>query len=181
MEVEIRAKISNPEEIEKKLKDKGARYLKEVALYDEYFGAIELYQKIGYSFVVRIRKSNNDYFLAVKSAKQKIDGCWEEYELAIENPRIYREMFQTMGLENIINIEKTRREYKLDNLNVVIDKFKEYGNFLEVEIITEKPDKSILFDFLEQIDIQNQDIVEKGYISLFLEQMGSPFAKYIKN
>ena len=55
------------------------------------------------------------------------------------------------------------------------------SNFLEVEIITEKPDKSVLFDFLRQIDIQNKDIVEKGYISLFLEQMGSSFAKYIKN
>ncbi len=181
MEVEIRAKISNIEELERKIQDMGAKYVKEHNLYDRYFGAIELYEKIGYSFLVRIRKSNNDYLLAVKSAKQEIDGCWKEYEFPIENPETYTEMLKTMGLENIINIEKLRKEYKLNNITIIIDKFKKYGDFLEVEIITEKPDKSTLFDFLEKLGIKKEEIIEKGYVSLFLEQMGSPFAKYVKH
>lgn len=180
MEVEIRAKISNIEDIERKIQNIGAKYIKEHNLYDRYFGAIELYKKIGYSFLVRIRKSNNDYLLAVKSAKQKMDGCWEEYELPIENPEVYAEMFETMGLENIINIEKARKEYKFNNISIIIDRFKKYGDFLEVEIITEKPDKTPLFDFLEKLGIKKEDVIEKGYISLFLEQVGSPFAKYVK-
>lgn len=181
MEIEIRTKISNIEEIEKKIQNLGAKYIKEINLYDQYFGAIELYKKIGYSFVVRIRKSNDDYFLAVKSAKLKMDGCWEEYELLIKNPKIYLEMLKTMGIEHIISIEKSRKEYKLDNINIIIDKFKKYGDFLEVEIISEEPNKSILFNFLEKLDINKEDIIEKGYISLFLEQINSPFKKYIKN
>ena len=181
MEVEIRAKISNIKELEKKLQDIGAEYKKEVNLYDQYFGSIELYKKIGYSFLVRIRKSNNDYFLAVKSAKQKIDGYWEEYETLIETPKIYSEMLRVMGFKNIINISKIRKEYKLDNINIIIDRFQKYGDFIEVEIIAQKPDKSILFDFFKRLGIKKENIIEKGYISLFLEKMNSPFAKYIKN
>ena len=181
MEVEIRAKISNIEELERKIQNMGAKYVKEHNLYDRYFGAIELYKKKGHSFLVRIRKSNNDYLLAVKSAKQKMDGCWGEYELPIENPQLYVEMLKTTGFENIINIKKVRKEYKLNNINIIIDRFKQYGDFLEVEIITEKPDKALLFDFLKKLGIGKEEIIEKGYISLFLEQMRSPFAKYVKH
>ncbi|MDP2820753.1 MAG: class IV adenylate cyclase [bacterium] len=181
MEVEIRIKILNIRKTQEKLKNIGAKFSKKIKVYDRYFGAVELYKKIGYSFLVRIRESNNDYFLAVKSAKKKIEGCWEEYEIKIKTPKIYLEMLKTMGFENIIDIKKIREEYKLNNIKIMIDKFENYGNFLEIEVITEKPDKSILFNIFKKMGVKKENIIEKGYISLFLEQASSPFAKYIKH
>lgn len=182
MEIEIRAKISNPRLIKEKLKKMGAKFLGEKEEKDIYFSSIELCKKLGYSFVVRIRKRERNFILTAKSAKKKIDGVWEEYEVPIKEPKIYINMFKLMGLEKVITVSKKRATFKLNGFTINIDKFKKWGNFIEIECISSRPkDKKKLFDLAKKLGIERKNIFEKGYISFFLEKLNSSFRKYIKN
>ncbi|MBD3208364.1 MAG: class IV adenylate cyclase [Candidatus Nealsonbacteria bacterium] len=182
MEIEVRAKINSPDIIREKLSELGAKKTKERKQLDKYFSSMELCEKLDYSFLLRIRKSGKEYSVNVKTNKQKTDGIWEEYETPIENPEVFEEMFQAMGLERVIEVAKNRESFRLGDINLNIDTFEDRGSFLEFEIISEdKEAKEKLFHLAEGLGINKDKIIEKGYISTFLKEMGSPFSKYIKN
>jgi len=182
MEIEIRAKINNPRELKEKLKKIGAKYIGEELESDQYFTSIDLCKKLGYSFVVRIRERRGKYILTVKSAKKKIDGAWEEYEVFIREPKVYLAMFKLMGLEKVISVKKRRAVFRLDGFTINIDRFKKWGSFVEIEFISSNyRSKKRLFDLASKLRIDKKDIFEKGYITFFLKKLKSPFAKYIKN
>ena len=149
---------------------------------DKYFSSIELCKKMGYSFVVRIREKEGGCVLTVKSAKKKIDGVWEEYETAIEKPKTYLSMLKLIGLEKVIDVEKKRASFKLDGFTINVDEFRKWGSFVEIELISSKyKNKKGLFNLANKLGIAKENIFEKGYISTFLKELNSPFAKYIKN
>jgi len=182
MEIELRVKIKNPEKIKKKLKEMGVRYLGTKIEKDQYFSSQELCKKLGYSFLLRIRKRGKEKILTVKAAKRKLDGVWEEVETKIKEPRVFIEMFSLIGLERVINIEKKRESFQLDKIRINLDKFKKWGNFIEAEIISrDKKDKKKLFSLFEKLGIKRENIIEKGYITIFLKKIKSPFAKFVKN
>jgi len=182
MEIEIRANINNPKKLEEKLKKLKAKYVGEKIESDQYFSSIELCKKLGYSFVIRIRERGKRYILTAKSAKRKIDGVWEEYEVSIKEPKIYFSICKLIGLEKVIAVEKKRTTFKLDGLTVNVDEFKKWGSFVEIELILPRyKSKKRLFDLAGKLGIAKKDIFEKGYISFFLKKLNSPFAKYIKN
>lgn len=181
MELELRAKVSNPKSMRDKLAELGAGFIKKKEQFDRYFGSIELYKKLGYSFLARIRKTGGKYIFTVKTAKPKKDGVWEEYEVEIKNPETYANMFKAMGLEKIIFVNKKREIFNLDGIIVNIDCFDNYGTFIELEMISENHDKSRLFEVMKKLGIEKQNIIEIGYISIFLKDMKSPYAEYVKN
>jgi predicted adenylyl cyclase CyaB len=182
MEIELRAKIKNAAKIKKKLKEMGAKYLGVKMEKDQYFSSQQLCKKLGYSFLVRIRKRRKENILTVKAAKIKLDGVWEEVETKIKEPKVFIEMFSLIGLERVINIEKKRESFQLGKIRINLDKFKKWGNFIEAEIISrDKEDKKKLFSFFEKLGIKRENIIEKGYITIFLKEIKSPFAKFIKN
>lgn len=182
MEIEIRTKLNNYKEIKKNITNLGAKKISKGIEIDKYFSSIELCKKLGYSFVVRIRKKGKRYILTVKSAKKKIDGVWEEYEVSIQNPETYLSMFKLMGLEKVIDIKKKRETFKFKNFIINIDKFQKWGTYLEIELISSRRiNKKDLLKLATDLGIKKEDIFEKGYISYFLKETNSPFAKYIKN
>jgi adenylate cyclase class 2 len=182
MEIELRAKIKNPEKIKKKLREMGAKYLGVKMEKDQYFSSQELCKKLGYSFLARIRKRGKENILTVKTAKIKLDGVWEEVETKIKKPEVFIKMFSLMGLERVINVEKKRETFQLGKIKINLDKFKKWGSFLEGEIISnDARDKKELLSLFKKLGIEKKKIIEKGYISVFLKKIKSPFAKFIKN
>jgi predicted adenylyl cyclase CyaB len=182
MEIELRAKIKNFKPVEKKLRELGAEYIGEKTENDQYFSSIELNKKLGYSFLLRIRERGGKCILTAKSAKKNMDGVWEEYEVLISEPKVYLDIFNLIGLEKVITVSKRRKTFKLDGLTVNIDKFKKWGSFAEIELISRKyGNKDRLLDVVKKLGISDRDVLNKGYITFFLKEIGSPFAKYIKN
>ncbi|MDD4083150.1 MAG: class IV adenylate cyclase [archaeon] len=181
MEIEKRAKLSNPQNVIDSLIKLGAVDLGEKIQVDDYFGSVELFKKLGYSFVARIRKSNEKFVLTVKTAKHNKDGVWEEYETELDEPKIFENMFFAMGFERVIKVTKTRKMFKLGEFTANIDYFEGRGTFIEVELISETDDSSKLGDILKKIGINEKDIIHIGYISMFLKEINSPYAEYIKN
>jgi len=181
VEIERRARINDINNLILKLDKIGAKPISTKNQIDTYYGSIELYKKIGYSFVTRIRESDSKYILTVKTAKPKKDGIWEEFETEIDKPKTYDEMFVAMGLEKIITVQKERRMFKFENITVNIDTFKNEGTFIEIELISDKPETEKLSNFMDKIKIKPNDIIKVGYISLFLKDKKSKFAEFVKN
>jgi adenylate cyclase class 2 len=180
MEVELRARIKNKEDIISRLTKLGAVRSGEKELTDYYFGDIGLYEKVGHSFWIRLRVEGDKVELAYKGSTSK-DGIYEEYEQELQDLDIALAILTKMGLTNEITAKKKRISFKLDDISIEIDDFREWGIFIEAETISESDDKSKLYKLFEKLGISKEDVFEKGYITLMLEEKNSPFAKWIKN
>lgn len=181
MEIEIRAKLIEPKKIIEKLISLGAVKHSEKKLCDYYFGDIGLYEKIGHSFWIRLRVKGTDKIELAYKGSTGIDGVYDEFEQDLQNLDTAISIFTKMGLTNEITVDKNRTSYKLGNISIEIDEFANWGTFIEAEIIGDNPDKKELFNFFETLGIPEEDIFEKGYITLMLEEKKSPFTKWIKN
>ncbi len=182
MEIEIRAQINNSQDIEKKIIELGAKLLGKKKQIDEYFGEINLYKKLGYSFLMRVRTEGDQKFITYKGAQLKKDGVWEEYELAIDNSEKAIKMFQAMGLERVIVVHKYRKEYRLNDLTICLDHLESLGEFIEIESLQKKDiNKNVLKDFLQKLNIPEDQIIHQGYVTMLLAKNKTVFSKYIIN
>lgn len=182
MEIEIRAKINNLEKIEQNIIKLGAKLIKETKQVDEYFGEINLYQKIGYSFLMRVRDEEDKKFMTYKGAESKKDGVWEEYEFEIDDTKKSTDMFEAMGLEKIIVVNKYRKEYKFNDLTICLDAIDGLGDFIEIEFLNDKDfNKNNLKKLMQKLNIKEDKIIHKGYVTMLLIKNNSPYSKYIIN
>ena len=182
MEIEIRAKVDNLKELEEKIINLGATLVDKKNQIDKYFGEIILFKKLGYSFLMRVRDEGNKKFLTYKSAKSKRDGVWEEYELNIDDEITAETMLKAMGLEKIIEVEKNRIEYKLNGLTICLDTIKDLGNFIEIESLNDNDlNKDKLKKLMDELDIKENQIIHKGYVTMLLLKNNSLYSKYIVN
>lgn len=180
MEVELRAKIKNINNLKNKLREMGAIKTGEKLLSDYYFGDIGLYKKIGHSFWIRIRDKGDKIELAYKGSTGK-DGVYEEYEQNLQDLNTTIKMLSNMGLDNEITVHKKRESFKLGNISIEIDVFEGWGTYIEAEIINNTGDKKDLFELFRKLEISKEDIFEKGYITLMLEEKNSKYTEWIKN
>ncbi len=178
-EVELRAKI-NKQVIEDQLKDLGAEFVSSEQITDYYFGDLLLYEKIGHSFWMRVRERGGTVELAYKGSTG-IDGVYEEYEQEVQDVETAIHMLTKMGLENPVTISKQRDKYTLGGVTILLDAITGKGDFLELEVISDSEDKTALYEMMEKLSIPAEDIFEKGYITLFLQEEGSPFSEWIVN
>ncbi|MEK7497968.1 MAG: class IV adenylate cyclase [Patescibacteria group bacterium] len=181
MEIEIRAKLKDPKKIIEKLISLGAEKHGEKKLSDYYFGDIGLYEKIGHSFWIRLRvKEGGKIELAYKGSTG-VDGVYDEIEQDLQDLDKAMAIFTKIGLSNEITVHKNRTSYKLGDISVEIDDFGDWGTYAEAEITGDNVNKKKLFELFETLGISKEDIFEKGYITLMLEEKKSPFTKWIKN
>ena len=182
MEIEIRAKIKNIKNVEQRIIGLGAKLVKQKKQVDKYFGEINLFKKLGYSFLIRVRNEGDKKFLTYKGAKSKKDGAWEEYEFNIDNEIMADAMLKAMGLEKIIEVNKNRIEYKLDNLTICLDVIENLGCFIEIESQDDNDiDKDKLKKIINKLNIKENQIMHKGYVTMLLAKNDSPYSKYIVN
>lgn len=182
MEIEIRAKINNIKNVEQRIVGLGAELIKQKKQVDKYFGEINLFKKLGYSFLMRVRNEGDKKFLTYKGAKSKKDGVWEEYEFNIDNEIMAEDMLKAMGLEKIIKVNKKRIEYKLDGLTICLDTIKDLGYFVEIESQDDNDiDKDKLKKIMNKLNIEENQIMHKGYVTMLLIKNNSPYSKYIVN
>ena len=182
MEIEIRAKIKNIKNIERCIIELGAKLVKQKKQIDKYFGEINLFKKLGYSFLMRIRNEGDKKFLTYKGAEAKKDGIWEEYEFNIDNEIMAEAMLKAMGLEKIIEVNKNRIEYKIDNLTICLDTIENIGCFVEIESQDDNDiGKDKLKKFMDKLNIKENQVTHKGYVTMLLIKNDSPYSKYIVN
>lgn len=174
MEVEVRAKVNDLQEMKKGLEAMGASFGKEKKQVDYIFrrkGDEKKEQKPG-DFILRIRDSEKKT-LALK-ALTDVMGAWEEYELGIDNAEEMRKIVERMGFFNSLIMVKKRIPGKLDDFSVCLDDVDGLGTYIEIELKSDdkKSAKKRLAELSSKLGIKEDNIEHKGYVVMLSEKQG---------
>ncbi|MEJ2268112.1 MAG: class IV adenylate cyclase [Nanoarchaeota archaeon] len=177
IEVEIRAKLNNFEEIKKKLENLGAKFLKKEKQIDKIFGhSMFLDSKnmiIEGGIVPRIRQKAEDIILEFKEICR--EGAGFEIKSSLTNISLGIKFLTKMGFKEAFTVSKERTEYSLEELTICLDSVEGLGDFIEIEkmiaIEEEKENaKKQCFDLLNKI-AQDSLIESRKYGDLIQEKI----------
>lgn len=182
IEVEIKVKIDNFEEIRKKVSERGI-LVKSIRQIDEYYVPCHrdfFAQKPHPTEWLRIRTNPDKVvFEYDKSVNKKADGGQEyaeEYETDILNVEDFRKILGFLDFKKIIAVDKQREYWDCGDLEIALDRIKELGSFIEVEAkgsfeTATEAEKECL-KFIEKLGIKNieEKHIKKGYPVLLLNK-----------
>ncbi|MDP2789132.1 MAG: class IV adenylate cyclase [bacterium] len=183
IEVEIKVKIDNLEEIKKKVSKIG-KLIKSIKQIDDYYVPFHkdfFAKKPHPDEWLRIRTNPDKVvFEYDKSINKKADGeqdYAEEYETEISNVKEFRKILEFLDFKKIVTVEKQREYWMCNNIEIALDDIKGLGTFVEAEAKGNFQNlieaKKACIDFLENLgikDVENNQI-KKGYSELFLENL----------
>jgi len=183
MEVEVKAKVDNLDEIKERLESMGALFGKEIEQNDTFFKPADFNKKPQGpgDWILRIRKQGEKKFLTLK-ALTEVTGAWKEHETLIQNGEEAINITNAMGLVNVFNLSKKRIIGNVDGFELCIDNVKELGTFLEVAIETENESdiesiREKIVDFIKRLGIDENNIERRGYGEIIGEKLGHKFKK----
>ncbi len=174
-EVEVKARLNNREEVIKKLESLGCKFSEELHQIDQVF-----FPK-GFSFpspigtqILRVRKSNDKYFLTLKISQSSRQDSIER-EMEINDGEMMIEIIKLLEWQNAPTVDKKRIKTNFNDIEIVLDTVKDLGEFIEAEkIVTDiDPDarrkiQGELMDFLVELGVKKEDQVIDGKYDIML-------------
>lgn len=170
MEVEIRARIKDLENIKEKLLSIGAKPVGKLSQEDHYYYPKD---KAKSNFVIRVRSTNDKHQLVYKAFTGR-DGVWHEFSTGIDKPDQAIKLLLYSGFREIVFIKKKREEFKMNEFEINLDQFskpKGFGNWIEAEVITDEPKegKEKIKKLFNQLGLKEKEFVHKGYPEIILK------------
>lgn len=173
MEIEIKAKINNLTNLRQEILALGAKKITDKHQLDVYLSPPHksFYNTRHY---LRVRqdllnkKSNFDYHILKGSGKY---GISEEREVGIQDGKMMLKILKMLDFTEICRIDKKREVFKHQDIEIVLDKVKKLGNFIEAELKgnfknREKHKKRIV-KILDKLGIKKNQYCEYGgYVEL---------------
>ena len=165
MEVEIKAKIENPDEIRRILKDMGARFEGEMHQKDIYFNH-PCRDFASTDEALRIRISGD---VRVTYKGPKVDSetkTREEIEFQVGSYEKALEMLKRLGFVEAGIVEKVREIYSFNDVEISIDDVLGLGYFVELEIQGENTEENreILFSMGKELGLK--DYIRESYLEM---------------
>ena len=170
-EIEIKLKVNNLEDIEKKLLEEGCILSEPIKQHDKIYsknGATDVWQtsKEG-QIVMRIRSMGHKAEFNLKQQKSgEMDNL--EYETEIKSPEAIHQILLILGYTPEVEVKKIRRKGKLGGYEICLDTVEQLGTFVELEKMTSDDDnpevvRDELFKKLESLGLSRDDEETKGY------------------
>ena len=171
-EIEIKLRVQNLEELEKKLTDSGLVISKEITQDDIVYVPKDVLEpfsnvKAGDTFI-RIRKQNGINTLTLKQ-QRGVGLDKTEHETIIDNSEQMHQILLLMGWKAAVSVIKKRKKGKLGEYEICLDKVEGLGSFIELEKMTDDENadpgqiKKELFDALRPFELTEKDDETKGY------------------
>lgn len=186
IEVEIKVKIENFEEIKEKVSKIG-KLIKAIRQIDDYYIPVhrDFFARKPHPIEwLRIRTNPDKVvFEYTKSINQRDDGDYdyaEEYETEISNKEEFEKILKFLDFKKYVTIEKHREYWMCGSIEVALDEVKDLGYFIEAEakgdFKNEKEAKEECIKFLKDLGIKNieENYIKTGYPELFLENISKP-------
>ena len=139
IEVEIKVKIENFEEIKDKVSQRG-NLIKAIKQVDDYYVP---YQRDFFALKphpvewMRIRTNPNKVIFEYdRSINKKADGeqdYAEEYEVEISDVDNFKKILGFLDFKYVVTIEKQREYWMCGDIEVALDEIKGLGTFIEAE------------------------------------------------
>lgn len=167
-EVEVKARLRDREAVIKKLNDLGCKFSKELHQIDHIFTPKGTPFPVPLSVpVLRVREQNDKYLFTLKLAQSGRQDCIER-ELEILDGEKMIQIMKLLNYKEVATVNKKRIKTKLKNTEIVLDKVKGLGEFMEVEKIVKNKNHE------DRKDIQKD-------LRVFLETLGIPRGDHLVN
>lgn len=175
MEIECRVKIDDVTETKRKLLGLGVRFFGKETQNDAILkekGKEDVAQKPG-SFVLRIRTTDKKTFLTFK-ALTAASGVWEEHEVEVNDASLAEQILTSLGFVRVLEMHKIRERGTFNGMALCLDRIKELGDFLEVEVVGEdvKEAKRKIGEVLGGLGFSEKDLIHEGYVTLLFKRKG---------
>lgn len=179
IEIELKFPLLNFQEVEKKLnllgKFKYESYQSDYYLNPPHRNFLE--NKDNVCEWLRLRKSNNKVQINYKDwlpHNQKIKTHCTEYETNIDSFDNFYNILKALNFTDLVTVEKTRKVWNVDDVEVSADIVTGLGEFIELEYKGNLEDideaRNYLFTFLDKLNAKTQEMDLKGYPFLLLEK-----------
>lgn len=143
--IEVESKFRSPgnDKVEKALGKLGADLVSEEEMEDLYF------QHPGRDFgetdeALRLRKREGVSELTYKGPRMRMEHtkAREEVTMRTEDPLAAQRIVEKLGFREFMSVHKRRRSFKYDKIRIAVDTVEGLGEFVELELITEEPQRA---------------------------------------
>lgn len=143
IEVEIKAKIKNIEEVKQKVIATGAVFVKKEEQMDCIFGHPSMLDEnkmvVEGGYMGRVRQVDDKIKLTFKEIVRGKSGI--EIEANIGSVELGKSFLKRLGFEEAFMVHKIRDVFDLNGVEVAVDKVELLGDFIEVEKVVDTPEK----------------------------------------
>ena len=195
IEVEIKVKISDPNQVRKRFEENKGIYKISLHHEDIYFNmpkglrdfkqtdeALRLRKSIEFNKDSPEKTQKINYFITYKGKKiDKTTKTREELEVKISEIEEMKNLLKMLGFQEVFTVVKERELYEFLFKDVRIEALIDYlpilkQHFVEVELMTEsyediKNSRNILFQLLEKFGIKEEESIRKSYLELIAEKL----------
>ena len=174
IEVEVKAKIENFQDMEKKLENLGAIKSKKEFQEDIYFNSpIVDFAKSDEALRIRTTKENDDINIFITYKGPKIDSkskTRKEIEISIEDSKKCSEIFENLGFKKVRAVRKNRQYYTYKNFEISLDDVEGLKPHMEIEIALDDGKDYIeaqnkIFELFKKLGIED-GFVRTSYLEL---------------
>lgn len=141
IEVEVKAKIDNFEDMEKKLNELGALKTKKEFQEDLYFNSpVVDFAKTDEALRIRTTKENDNTNIFITYKGPKIDKnskTRKEIEMGIEDSEKCAGIFEAIGFKKVRAVRKNRQYFTYQNFEISLDDVEGLDPYMEIEIALE--------------------------------------------
>jgi len=174
-EVEVKAHLRDKKEVIKKLQDFGCKFGRELHQIDHIFIPKGIAFPPPFSVpVLRVREQNDRFLFTLKISQSGRQDCIER-ELEINDGKKMIEIMKLINYREVSVVDKKRIKTKYKDMEIVLDKVKGLGEFVEVEKIVKHKNhedrKNIqkeLCVFLETLGISKKDHLVNGKYDIMI-------------
>ena len=190
IEVEIKVKISDPNQVRKRFEENKGVYKISLHHEDTYFNmpkglrdfkqtdeALRLRKSIEFNRDNKAMAQKINYFITYKGKKiDKTTKTREEIEVKINEIEDMKNLLKLLGFREVFTVIKERELYEFLFKDMKIEALIDYlpilkQHFVEVELMTEsyediEKSKKILFQFLEKFGIKKEESIRTSYLEL---------------
>jgi adenylate cyclase class 2 len=170
-EIEIKMRLKDLENLEKKLKEIGCILSDPISQHDVIYSLKSITEEFEKSkegdIIIRIRHLKDTAQLNLKQQKSgEMDNL--EYETEVKDPEEMQKILLTLGWSPVIEVKKLRRKGKLGSYEICLDRVEGLGTFVELEKLTSddadhEEVKEELFKKLESFGLSRKDEETMGY------------------
>lgn len=177
IEVEVKAKINDFDEMEDKILKLGGVKTKIEFQEDMYFNSpIVDFRKTDEALRIRTTKTEDseNVYITYKGPKiNKKAKTRKEVEMAIEDGEKCREILESLGFKSVRNVRKNRQYFKYENFEISLDDVEGLDKYMEIEIaLPDGTDYSEAQDSIFKL-YETLGIVEGFEVTSYLELLES--------
>lgn len=171
LEVESKYRSPGNAKVERTLAALGAKKVFDGMIEDVYFA------HPGRDFgktdeALRLRKKEDSSELTYKGPRMKMEHtkAREEITLKVEDALAAQRIVERLGFEEKYVVRKHRSAYILDKLRIEVDEVEGLGDYVELELITEEPNRAESLLQTARKDLELERLEPRTYLEMIIEK-----------